>query len=459
MARGNGKTSLAAALCTAAIDPEGPLSGGRGEVILLAPTQKQARVAFRHVKFLTWPEGKPDDRRVWRVSDTVNLSEMEHRATGALLSVMACRSASLHGYAPSLVILDEPAQWPPSESERVLSAVLTSTGKLAGCRILAVGTRPAGGSHWFARWIDGEADYVQSHAARTGDPPYWRRTWKRANPSLDHMPDLEAAIRREAELSKRSPKTLPGFMALRLNTGTSDHDIENVLLTVAEWRSVEVELGTLPPRSGPLVMGLDIGGSKAMTAACAYWPDSGRVEVVAAFGSVPSLTDRGRWDGVTGLYESMEKRGELVTLGRRAVDLEAFVRLARARFGDADLLVADRYKESELRDALESARYPARELCTRGQGYRDGAEDVRRFRRAIAEGRVKVSPSVLLRSGLAEARTVADVSGNEKLSKHSEGHRRQRARDDVISALIAAVAEGDRRRGRIVKPRARLHAV
>ena len=34
-----------------------------------------------------------------------------------------------------------------------------------------------------------------SYAARPNDPPFQRRTWKRANPGLDHFPDLEAVIR------------------------------------------------------------------------------------------------------------------------------------------------------------------------------------------------------------------------------------------------------------------------
>lgn len=81
----------------------------------------------------------------------------------------------------------------------------------------------------------------------------------------------------------------------------------------------------------------------------------------------------------------------------------------------------------------------------RGQGFKDGAEDVRGFRRACAERRVVPAPSLVLRSAMAEARTVRGPAGNAKLSKASQGGCRARARDDATAAAILAVAAGHRR--------------
>ena len=72
------------------------------------------------------------------------------------------------------------------------------------------------------------------------------------------------------------------------------------------------------------------------------------------------------------------------------------------------------------------------------------AKTVRQFRRAAAEGRVVPVASLLLRSAMAEARTVGDPAGNHKLSKGSEGGRRMRARDDAAAAAILAVSAGTR---------------
>lgn len=115
------------------------------------------------------------------------------------------------------------------------------------------------------------------------------------------------------------------------------------------------------------------------------------------------------------------------------------------RWGVPGGIVADRYKEAELYDALNAARVPARPVTLRGMGWRDGAEDVRRFRAAVFEGKVMAPRSLLLRSALAEARVVRDTAGNEKLAKGSQSGRRALARDDAAAALILAVAEGVRR--------------
>ena len=118
--------------------------------------------------------------------------------------------------------------------------------------------------------------------------------------------------------------------------------------------------------------------------------------------------------------------------------------------------MCDRYREAELRDALDAGRMPGpRPVIVRGMGWKDGGEDVRRFVRAVLEERVKAPRSLLLRSAIGEARTVADVAGNRKLAKRTQGGRRALARDDAAAAVILAVAEGDRRGKPPPRPRRR----
>ena len=125
--------------------------------------------------------------------------------------------------------------------------------------------------------------------------------------------------------------------------------------------------------------------------------------------------------------------------------MRELLREALARFGRPLAVASDRWREGELRDGLAGAGVPPAALSFRGQGYKDGGEDVRLFRRAIAECKVVPVVSLLLRSAMAEARTMSDPAGNEKLAKGSEGGRRQRARDDAVAAAILAVSEGVRR--------------
>ena len=287
--------------------------------------------------------------------------------------------------------------------------------------------------------LDGGAGYAQCHAAGPDDPPLQRQTWKKANPSLDHMPDLEEAIRDEAKLARVDPASLAAFRALRLNQGTSDVEVQ-VLIDAALWGSCE----RVAARQGPLCLGVDLGTSQAQSAVAAYWPETGALSCLAAFPEQPSLEERGLRDGVGRLYRECAQRGELLTLGQRATDVGALLRAGMERFGLPDLVVVDRWREAELRDALEKAGVPPAAFEARGMGFMDGGEDVRIFRRACAEGKVAPSPSLLLRGAMAEARTISDPAGNQKLCKGSKGGRRMRAKDDAAAATILAVSAGVR---------------
>ena len=209
---------------------------------------------------------------------------------------------------------------------------------------------------------------------------------------------------------------LPEFEALRLNLGTSDVATQR-LIEADTWARIEGDA----PRSGPCVWGLDLGTSAAQSAVAAYWPDTGALDVLAAFPERPALAERGLRDGVGSLYRDMERRGELVTLGGNAVDLGALISAALARFGRPVALTADRWREAELRDALAKAGAPAAALTLRGQGFRDGGEDVRDFRRACLEGRCVPVVSLLLRNAMGEARTVTDPAGNAQAGQEFRG--------------------------------------
>ena len=449
VARGNGKTVLVAGIACAALD--GPLMVPRGETIIVASSFAQANIAFDHV--VAFMGDKLRDRRKYRFWQTGQLARIVDKDTGATVRALGSDPKRAHGLAPALLLLDEPAQWPNHTGDRMLAALRTSIGKQMDARLIALGTRPSSPEHWFAKMLAGTADYAQAHAAAEDDSPFQRRTWARANPSLDFMPDLEAAIRTEAGHAKSDPSVLHEFRALRLNGGTSEV-AEAVLIEAGTWARIEGEA----ERAGPLVWGCDLGTSAAMSAIAAYWPATGRLETVAAFPLEPPLAERGLRDGVGGLYVDTQSRGELIQTGRRAVDLYGLLTEALTRFGRPNMIAADRWREAELRDALDKAGVPPAALQIRGMGWRDGAEDVRGFRRAILEGKVTPEPSRLLRAAMAEARVLMDPAGNAKLAKRAEGGRRSTARDDAAAAAILAVAAGARSAA-APPPRRRRHAL
>ena len=450
LARGGGKTGLASALALDAIRPAGALHREGFECVVLASSFQQARLTFEaalHSLELLGEAG------AYRVRDQQNLADIQHRETKARLRVAGADNRRAHGWRVNLVIGDEPSQWGP-RGEALAAAVRTALGKRKGARALFIGTRPAADSHFFARLLaeDDPSVFSLTYAARQDDPPFRIRTWRKANPALNYgLPALET-LRAEARLAKRDPAELATFRALRLNQGTSEVETR-ALLDALTWRAVETD--ALPAREGPCAWGIDLGGTAAFTACAAYWPRSGRLEGFVSCGNTPALADRALADGVSGIYERMMAGGELVQLGGRIVPVGPFLAEAVRRYGRPQAIAADRWRAGELEDGARENGLRLAEPTWRGQGWRDGAQDVRAFRAAVLEGKVAAPVSLAMRAALVEAKIVADSAGNEKLAKAGEGQHRRRGRDDLAAAIVLAVAEGQRREAQRPRPRFR----
>ena len=444
--RSNGKSWLAARLAADYLRDGAPDS----ECVIVASSFTQAVVIYRYTVSMVEAMGEDlADRSRWQYQDSSTTALLRCRSTGRAVRALGCDPRRAHGRKFGLALLDEPAQWPPGTRDSMLSAIRTGSGKVeglaktGGSKIVALGTRSDDPTHWFSEWLGGVADYSQLHAARPNDPPYQLRTIRRANPAYDYLPALREALHSQRDEARSHSTARYAYRALALNLGTSDRP-ESVLLDPADWERCETDLP--PARDGAYILSFDMGGASAMTAASGFWPLTHRAEVMAVIGGVPSLAERGRADNVGSLYVRMADRGELlVSEGRKTPDVEGFIEAVIERWGVPGAIVADRFKGAELYDALNAARVPARPVTLRGMGWRDGAEDVRRFRGAVFEGKVMSPRSLLLRSALAEARVVRDTAGNEKLAKGSQSGRRALARDDAAAALILAVAEGIRR--------------
>ena len=440
LARGGGKTGLASALALDSIRPDGALHRDGGETIVIASAFQQARLAFEAVLRSLELLGEAGD---YRIRDQQNLADIQHRQTGARLRVAGADNRRAHGWRVNLVIGDEPSQWGP-RGELLAAAIRTALGKRKDARAVFIGSRPSSDSHFFARLL-AEADpsvYAQTHAAGSDDPPFAVKTWRKANPALAYgLPDIET-LRAEARLAKRDPAELATFRSLRLNQGTSEVE-SRMLIDALVWRGIETD--ELPTREGPVAFGIDLGGTAAFSACAAYWPRTGRLEGFVSCGTDPELSRRALADGVSGVYEAMRDAGELVQLGRRVVPVGPLLAEAVRRYGRPQAIAADRWRAGELEDGVRDARLSLPEPTWRGQGWRDGAQDVRSFRAAVLEGRVAAPVSLAMRAAFAEAKVVADSAANEKLAKAGEGQHRRRGRDDLAAAIVQAVAEGERR--------------
>lgn len=443
--RGNGKTALSAGLAL------GALIGSwddqpRREIIVAARTRDQGRIAWDFCA--GFARSLPDDiqerltfRRAPRLEIAFDDGETEH-----LLKVIAADGKSALGMAPTFALLDERGHWEASKGDALEHAILSGMGKRGG-RCLIISTSAPDDAHPFSKWLDEDQEgvYRQEHRPAPGLPVDDLESIKEANPgaiagigsSLDW---LQAQARRAIQ---RGGSALTTFRLYNRNERVSG-ETRDVLLTVDEWQACEAGPDDLPARKGPVVIGVDLGGSASMTAAAFYWPETSRLECLGMFPSRPSLGDRGQNDGVGDRYVQMQDRGELDTLGDQTVPVAPWLANVMQHVDGETVaaLAADRYKQAELGEAIDKAgvRCP---IIWRGQGFRDGSEDCERFRRAAYDGNVKTTPSLLLRSAFADAVVLRDPANNLKLTKS-----RSTGRIDAAAATILAVSEGARIMGR-----------
>ena len=83
--------------------------------IIVASSFSQACIAFSHVVAFMGERGK--DRERYRVWQTGQLARIEDRETGAMIRCLGSDPRRAHGLAPSLILCDEPSQWPESTGE------------------------------------------------------------------------------------------------------------------------------------------------------------------------------------------------------------------------------------------------------------------------------------------------------------------------------------------------------
>lgn len=438
--RGNAKTALSAGIALGAVMGKWD-DQPRREILIAARTRDQAKIAFDFV--VGFIRGLDDDEQeLFTIRRSPRL-EIEYD-DGHVIRAIAADGKSALGSAPNLVLMDERGHWAADQGDALEHALLSGLGKRGG-RALIISTSAADDTHPFSVWLDEtqEGVYVQEHRPAPGLPADDLDSLKEANPGAAHgigssLDWLQGQAKRAIA---RGGSTLTSFRLYNRNERVSG-EARDVLLTVDEWLACEVS--EPPERQGQVVIGIDLGGSASMSAAAFYWPETGRLECLGTFPSKPSLMDRGQNDGVAGRYVEMQERGELTVLGAQTVPVAPWLSkvMAQVEGETVAAIVTDRYKQSEIGEAIEKAgiRVP---VIWRGFGFKDGGEDCERFRRAAFDGKVQTVPSLLLRSAFADAVTLRDPANNLKLAK-----ARSLGRIDAASATVIAVAEGARIMGR-----------
>ena len=288
--RGNGKSWLAAHLLQRCLTPGDDLHVPGAEYLLCAASIEQARLCYRFIRAELEPTGG------YSFIDSATRIGITHRRSNTRLRVLSSNGKTAMGIVGCpLLVADEPGSWETTGGTLMFDAIVTALGKPnSPMRTIFIGTLAPSMSGW---WHDLIADgsngstYVQG---LQGDIEKWD-TWaeiRRCNPLTAISGDFRKRLLIERDAARLDSRLKARFLSFRLNRPSGDES--TVLLTVQDWERVKAR--EVPERDGRPIVGVDLGGGRAWSAAVAIWA-SGRVEARAVAPGIPLLEDQEKGTG------------------------------------------------------------------------------------------------------------------------------------------------------------------
>ena len=277
---------------------------------------------------------------------------------------------------------------------------------------------------------------VHLHQAPEGCNLDDSKAWELANPGLDSIKS-RAYMVSESRRVLSSVSDQPAFLAFDLNRPQSP--TREQVCAPSDWAACTVQHSSdLPPRSGPCHVGIDIGGSASMCGAAAWWRETGRLEIFAAFPSRPGLVARGTADGVGNAYSEAASSGALKIFEGRVTPAGEFIRYVAAKLAGCEIegAASDQFRRAEVEEILEAEpdEIPWLWFWRRQGSGPTGSADVRALQRAVLTGEIKTLRGLLMPMALRSTILRRDSNGNPSLHRGGSG-----ARIDVLSATTLAI--------------------
>ena len=343
--RGNGKSWLCGQIVARSLTPGDPLQEDAVENVLVAASRPQAGIVL---EFARAALGESSEYR-WSKDAAIHLAS---RTRVRVISSDSRRALGL-GANVRIVIADEPGAWSPTAGRRLWDAITTALGKRR-TTVVAVGTlAPApltGPASWWPSFVASGNSEGRHVALLQADPEKWTDFDEvlKCNPVAAINPHLRRTLEREHAAALSSERAARPFRQYRLNIPGEPVDTQP-LVTAAEWARVCAR--PVPACEGRPTIGVDLGGSRSWSAACAVWP-SGRVESWALAPGVPSLSEQEREDQVSeGAYVELVRSKGLAVDDVRAVP-DIGLLLSRIWEWEPSVLVSDPYRAPELHQVV-----------------------------------------------------------------------------------------------------------
>jgi phage terminase large subunit-like protein len=445
VARKNGKTGLCAALASCHL--LGPEQEPRGQIVVGATDADQSGLIFDELcAFIR-------DNPTFDAECNIKRHEkkIEHIPSGSVFKALSSDAKKSHGLNPSVVILDELAQWGDGVGRGLYDALTTAQGARKEPLVFIIGTQAPQDAALMSQLID-HAKEVQKNpeidstfSGFVYEVPedadvFDEAVWIQANPALGDFRSLQD-LRVLAERAKRLPTLKASFQNLFLNQRIS---AETSLFTREEWQKCESK--------GPLklgeeiYLGLDLSATTDLTALVAVSAKNGDRLKAWFWKPGDSLDEHKTRDKVP--YDVWVEEGWIEAPKGRAIDY-GYVARRIAQLGEQYKIIGMAYDRWNMKNLLKEfeqigmrshvddakEKHSGLRLVPWGQGYADMGPAVNALEISVLEDRLKHDGNPVLTFCVANAVVDMDAAGNRKLDKSATRFR-------IDGAVAAAMAIG-----------------
>jgi phage terminase large subunit-like protein len=429
MGRKNGKTQLAAALALCHLS--GPEAESRGEIYSCANDRFQAGKIFNEMVALI-------QNHPW-LSEQTNVvrfrKDIEDLSNGSIYSALTAEHKTKMGLNPSFIVYDELGQ---TSSRALYDAMDSALGARKNPLLLVISTQAADDFAPMSQLIDyglkvnaGEIKdpsfHLTFYTAPEDADPWTLKTWKAANPALNDFRSLPD-VRRLAKQAQRMPSQENAFRNLILNQRVA---AETRFVEMRVWKQCGEQ--PLIPQGAPVYAGLDLGGTRDLTALVLVFIDANGVAHVVPHCWIPgNLRDRSDEERMP--YESWARQ-KLITPAGVTTDPEAVARRIAEINGQNKILglAFDRWRILDLKRELDKIGCLV-PLVEHGQGYKDMTPAVEIVDRLIAQKRIRHGNHPVLQMCAVNAVITKDPAGGKKFDK-----AKSVGRIDALVALAMAL--------------------
>lgn len=445
MARKNGKTEFAAALCLAFLC--GPLAGVSQQIYSAAADRYQAALIFRAMESMILQ----DEELTACLRISTSTKHIFHDESNSFYAALSSDAKTKHGFNPVFFIYDELAQAP----NRILYDVLsTATGAQAEPLALVISTQSADDHSIMSELVDyglkvnsGDIEdptfRLFYYAVDEKDDPFDEKLWYQANPGLGDFRSLDE-MRQFAQRAARVPSMEATFRNLYLNQRI---DATVHFLTPTVWRENRGELD-YPElydslRGLTCYGGLDLSQKNDLTALVLVFPLGDEYYATLPFFWTPGDNLHDREDKDKAPYSLWVQQEYLIAKPGKTIDYGWVAQRYGELSQDFDIqcVAFDRWRIDDFKREADALGIDIN-LVPHGQGFKDMNPAVEVLEDVVSEYKLQHAGHPVLTWNVSNTVVEMSPAGDRKFAKNKSTGRI----DGTVAlgmGLRVAVTEGE----------------